>query len=110
MAASVPVACLWWVWHVPLLIVLGVKPDGYTFLSLVGHSLLIDSFFLTSKHNLFVAMLCHQGINTTFLFFVSKAETWGGSLALLLISLAVRAWAHKTSESIAEESALRDDA
>jgi membrane protease YdiL (CAAX protease family) len=85
------VACLWWVWHLPLFVILDVKLSLYTFLALASHSLVIDSLFLLSRRNLLVAMLYHQGINTCFLFFISKAETLGGSIGLGLIALSIRA-------------------
>lgn len=94
------VACLWWVWHLPLFAVLEVDPSGYTFLAMAGHSLLIDSLFLLSKRNLLVAMLYHQGINTSFLFLVSKTETPGGSVALLMIAVVTRAVAHNFCEAV----------
>lgn len=87
---SLVVACLWWVWHIPLFIILDVPVQPFNFLAMAGHSLIIDSFFLLSGHNLFVAMLYHQGINTSFLFFISKAETPAGALALLVIGLTLR--------------------
>lgn len=84
------VAVLWWVWHLPLFIVLGVEPTPYTLLGMVGHSLLMDSFFLLSGRNLLVAMLYHQGINTSFLFFMAGIETPFGSGVLLVFALTVR--------------------
>jgi uncharacterized protein len=97
LTASGMVAALWWVWHLPLFVVLGVDLNGYMFIVMAGHSLLIDSFFLLARHNLLVAMLYHQGINTSFLFFASKAESLGGSVVLLLIAVIARAWVHTRS-------------
>ncbi|MGK2924904.1 MAG: CPBP family intramembrane glutamic endopeptidase [Lysobacterales bacterium] len=94
LAGSGIVAGLWWVWHLPLFVVLGVSPNGYTFLTMAGHSLLLDSLFLLSRNNLLVAMLYHQGINTSFLFLMSKAETPAGSALLLLVAIITRAVVH----------------
>ena len=87
---SVLVAIMWWIWHVPLFIVLDVTPNGYSFLEMVGHSLLIDSVFLFSGRNLLVAMLYHQGVNTSFMFFASKTRTIYGLIVLLGIAVIVR--------------------
>jgi len=95
LSGSAVVGCLWWVWHVPLFVVLGVDWDVPRFVTMVSHSLLIDSLFLLSGRNLLVAMLHHQGINTSFMFLVSKAETPGGSVALALIALIIRAAVHR---------------
>ena len=84
------VACLWWIWHLPLFVILEVNLNAYTFLAMASHSLLIDSLFLLSGRNLLVAMIYHQGINTSFLFLV-KAETLGGSVAFLLVAVITRA-------------------
>ncbi len=94
LAGSGVVAGLWWIWHLPLFVVLGVEPNAYTFLAMAGHSLVLDSLFLLSGRNLLVAMLYHQGINTSFLFFISKTETPGGSVALLLVAVITRAVVH----------------
>ncbi len=94
LAGSVIVAGLWWIWHLPLFVVLGVEPSAYTFLAMAGHSLVLDSLFLLSGRNLLVAMIYHQGINTSFLFFISKNETLGGSVALLLVAVITRAVVH----------------
>lgn len=95
LAGSGIVAGLWWVWHLPLFMVLGVDPTGWTLLAMVGHSLLIDSLYLLSGRNLLVAMLYHQGVNTSFLFFASKAETAAGSAVILVIGLIVRVAVHR---------------
>jgi uncharacterized protein len=95
LSASVFVAALWWIWHLPLFVVLGVDLNGYMFLVMAAHSLLIDSFFLLTRHNLLVAMLYHQGVNTSFLFLISKADSPGGSIVLLLIAVIARMWVHK---------------
>jgi hypothetical protein len=76
------------------IVVLGVSPNGYTLLAMAGHSLMIDSLFLLSRNNLLVAMLYHQGINTSFLFLISKAETPAGSALLLLVAIITRAVVH----------------
>jgi hypothetical protein len=52
-----------------------VELTAYTVLVLASHSLLVDSLYLLSGRNLLVAMLYHQGINTSLLFFISKNET-----------------------------------
>jgi hypothetical protein len=72
-------------------VILEVELTAYTFLVLASHSLLIDSLYLLSGRNLLVAMLYHQGVNTSFLFFVSRAETPDGALALGLLALLARA-------------------
>lgn len=89
------VAGLWWIWHVPLFLVLDVEPGVYSFLAMAAHSLLLDSLFLLSGRNLLVAMLYHQGINTSFMFFVSKTETMTGSVFLLVVAIVARAAAHR---------------
>jgi membrane protease YdiL (CAAX protease family) len=90
LAGSAIVACLWWIWHLPLFLVLGVDPTGYNFLVMAAHSLLLDSLFLLSGRNLLVAMLYHQGINTSFMFFVSKAETPVVAAIFLIVALVAR--------------------
>jgi membrane protease YdiL (CAAX protease family) len=90
---SAVVAVLWWVWHVPLFVVLGVAPNGYSFLEMVGFSLLIDSFFLLSGGNLLVAMFAHQGVNIGFLFFAGQTKTLAGLIVLLAVAFALRGWA-----------------
>jgi membrane protease YdiL (CAAX protease family) len=94
LTGSVLVASLWWIWHLPLFLILDVNPNAYTFLAMLGHSLLIDSVFLLSRHNLLVAMLYHQGVNTSFIFLVSKTETLGGSAVLLLVAIVTRVVIH----------------
>jgi uncharacterized protein len=94
---SAVVAVMWWLWHVPLFIVLGVAPDGYSFLEMFGFSLLIDSFFLLSGRNLLSAMFAHQGANISFLFFESRTKTVVGLAILLGIAITVRAWAEAKS-------------
>lgn len=100
------VACLWWVWHLPLFVVLDVPLSVYTFLAMAGHSLLIDSFFLISKRNLLTAMLYHQGVNTSFLFLISKTETLGGSMALGLVALISRAVVQNLDRASGQESRI----
>jgi len=34
---STVVAVMWWIWHVPLFIVLDVPPNGYSFLEMAGN-------------------------------------------------------------------------
>jgi membrane protease YdiL (CAAX protease family) len=87
---SALVAVMWWIWHVPLLIVLGVTPNVFSFLEMAGHSLLIDSVFLFSGRNLLVAMLYHQGLSTSFMFFASRTQTVYGLVILLVTAIAVR--------------------
>jgi membrane protease YdiL (CAAX protease family) len=87
---STVVAVMWWIWHVPLFIVLDVPPNGYSFLEMAGHSLLIDRFFLLSGRNLLAAMLYHQGVNTSFMFFASSTQTVHGLVVLLGVAVAVR--------------------
>jgi membrane protease YdiL (CAAX protease family) len=90
---SALVAVLWWIWHVPLFIVLGVEPNASSFLEMFGFSLLIDSFYLLSGRNLLVAMFAHQGNNIGFMFFDGKTKTLVGLVLLLGTALIVRAWA-----------------
>jgi membrane protease YdiL (CAAX protease family) len=92
---SALVAVLWWVWHVPLFIVLGVQPNSASFLEMVGHSLLIDSFFLLSNRNLLSAMLYHQGVNIAFMFFAPKTQSVVGVVLLLGIALTLRTIAQR---------------
>jgi membrane protease YdiL (CAAX protease family) len=87
---SALVAVLWWVWHVPLFLVLGVEPNAGSFLEMVGHSLLIDSFFLLSNRNLLSAMLYHQGVNIAFMFFAPKTQSTLGLVVLLGTALTLR--------------------
>jgi membrane protease YdiL (CAAX protease family) len=87
---SALVAVMWWVWHVPLFIVLGVAPTGYSFLEMLGHSLLIDSFFLLSGRNLLSAMFYHQGVNISFMFFAAKTQSVAGVTLLLCIAVGLR--------------------
>jgi uncharacterized protein len=94
------VASLWWVWHLPLFVVLGVEPTAYNFLVMAAHSLLIDSLFLLSGRNLLVPMLYHQGVNTSFLFLLSKAETLAGSVILLVVAVMVRFAVHRMTTRI----------
>jgi membrane protease YdiL (CAAX protease family) len=87
---SAIVAVLWWIWHVPLFIVLGVAPTGYSFLEMLGHSLMIDSFFLLSGRNLLSAMCYHQGVNISFMFFAPKTQSVAGLTLLLSIAVGLR--------------------
>lgn len=89
------VAVMWWIWHIPLFLILDVAPNGYSFLEMAGHSLLIDSVFLFTGRNLLAAMLYHQGVNTSFMFFASKTQTIPGLIVLLCIALIVRCLAEK---------------
>jgi membrane protease YdiL (CAAX protease family) len=88
---SILVAVMWWIWHVPLFIALDVPLNGYSLLELAGHSLLIDSVFLFSGRNLLVAMLYHQGVNTSFMFFASNTQTVHGLIILLGVAVGARA-------------------
>jgi membrane protease YdiL (CAAX protease family) len=90
---SAVVALMWWVWHVPLFIVLGVAPNGYSLLEMVGFSLLIDSCYLLSGRNLLAAMFAHQGANIGFMFFAGKTKSVVGLAILLGIAIALRVWA-----------------
>lgn len=95
---STVVAVMWWVWHVPLFVILDVPANGYTFLEMAGHSLLIDSFFLLSGRNLLAAMLYHQGVNTSFMFFASKTQTVHGLFVLLGVAVGVRILAERNAK------------
>jgi hypothetical protein len=86
------VVTLWWIWHIPLFIVLGISPSGYSFLEMVGFSLLIDSFFLLSGRNLLAAMFGHQGVNIKFLFLEANTQSIVGLAILLGTALVVRTW------------------
>jgi membrane protease YdiL (CAAX protease family) len=92
---SALVAVLWWVWHVPLFVVLGVSPSAWSFLEMLGHSLLVDSFFLLSGRYLLAAMCYHQGVNISFMFFAAKTQSVTGLILLLGVALAVRARAER---------------
>lgn len=92
---STVVAVMWWIWSVPLFVVLDVPPNGYSFLEMAGHSLLIDSFFLLSGRNLLAAMLYHQGVNTSFMFFASRTHTVHGLVVLIGVAVFVRIVAEK---------------
>lgn len=89
------VAGMWWIWHLPLFLVLDVTPNGYSFLEMAGHSLLIDSLFILSGRNLLAAMLYHQGVNTSFMFLAAKTQTAYGLVVLLGIAGAVRVLAER---------------
>ena len=89
------VAVMWWIWHIPLFIILDVTPNGYSFLEMAGHSLLIDSVFLFSGRNLLVAMLYHQGVNTSFMFFASRTQTTSGLVILLTVAISARILAER---------------
>lgn len=95
LVGSAIVAVLWWLWHTPLFVVLGVDVNAYSFLEMLGHSLLIDSVFLLSGRNLLMPMLYHQGVNTCFMFFVSGTRSVSGIVLFLAIAVAVRAFAQK---------------
>jgi membrane protease YdiL (CAAX protease family) len=102
---SAIVAVLWWVWHVPLFIVLGVAPNGYSFLEMFGHSLLIDSFFLLSGRNLLSAMFYHQGVNISFIFFAPKTHSVAGVTLLLTVAVGFRLSAERRlKHAVAETS------
>lgn len=105
-AGSGIVAGLWWIWHLPLFVVLGVDPTLYTLLGMAGHSLVLDSLFILSGRNLLVAMLYHQGINTSFLFFISPIETPFGSVALLVVALMFRLGIHFAGKPSNPDGAL----
>lgn len=92
---SALVAVLWWVWHIPLFVILGVPSNGYSFFEMLGHSLLIDSFFLLSGRNLLSAMLYHQGVNISFIFFAPKTQSSAGLMLLFAIALSLRAMAER---------------
>jgi membrane protease YdiL (CAAX protease family) len=100
---SALVAVLWWVWHVPLFIVLHVAPNGYSFLEMFGHSLLIDSFFLLSGRNLLSAMFYHQGVNISFMFFSPKTHSVAGVTILLGIAASLRMIAERRLKQMVEE-------
>ncbi|MBN2371664.1 MAG: CPBP family intramembrane metalloprotease [Vicinamibacteria bacterium] len=95
--ASVLIATLWAVWHVPLLVALDVPLNGFSLAEMAGYSLLIDSLFLLSRRNLLVAMLCHQGVSTQFMFFASQARTIVGLSLLFCIAISLRLLAEKRS-------------
>lgn len=101
---STVVAVMWWIWHVPLFIVLDGPPNGYSFLEMAGHSLLIDSFFLLSGRNLLAAMLYHQGVNTSFMFFASRTQTIHGLVVLLGVAVGVRLFAEKRTKRVRLET------
>lgn len=92
---SLLVAVMWWVWHLPLFEVLEAPIDVFSFLEMFGHSLLIDAFFLLSGRNLLAAMLYHQGVNVSFLFFTPATRSLAGAGLLLASALALRAAAVK---------------
>jgi membrane protease YdiL (CAAX protease family) len=95
MEGSVLVAVMWWIWHIPLFLILDVTPNAYSFLEMAGHSLLIDTLFLLSGGNLLVAMLYHQGVSTGFMFFASKTQTVYGLTLLLGIAVMARIFAER---------------
>jgi uncharacterized protein len=102
---SALVAVMWWVWHVPLFLVLGVAPTGHTFLEMLGHSLLIDSFYLLSGRNLLSAMCYHQGVNISFMFFTAKTQSLAGLSLLLCVALVLRVSAERRlRKSLAQTS------
>ena len=100
---SALVAVLWWTWHLPLFIVLGVPSNGYSFLEMLGHSLLIDTFFLLSGRNLLSAMLYHQGVNISFIFFAPKTQSISGLILLLGIALSLRATVERRVKHVVAE-------
>jgi hypothetical protein len=87
--ASSIVGILWWTWHVPLFIVLGVPVTFYSCLEFVGYSFIIDTLFLYSQNNLLIAMLCHQGLNTKFTFFAGRTSNMPGLLILWAICILI---------------------
>jgi len=85
--ASSIVGVLWWTWHVPLFIVLGVPVTFFSCLEFVGYSFIIDTLFLYSQNNLLIAMLCHQSLNTKFTFFAGRTSNIPGILILWAICI-----------------------
>jgi membrane protease YdiL (CAAX protease family) len=106
LVASVFIAALWAVWHVPLLAALGVPLGPSSLAELAGYSLVIDSLYLLSGRNLLVAMLCHQGVSTQFMFFASQARTPVGLSTLFCVAISLRLVAEK--RSLAAVHSLRE--
>ncbi len=80
--AGIIVGSLWWLWHIPLFIVLNVPITLFSYLQMLGFSLLIDYLFLYSGNNILVAMLAHQSITTKFTFFDGKTNEPSGLIVL----------------------------
>ena len=106
MFASVLIAVLWAVWHVPLLVALGVPLGPASLAELAGFSLLIDSLYLLSGRNLLVAMLCHQGVSTQFMFFSSQARTAIGLVTLFLVAISLRLVAERGALALPQNTEL----
>ncbi len=85
--ASSIVGVLWWTWHLPLFVVLGVPVTFYSCIEFVGYSFIIDTLFIYSKNNLLIAMLCHQSLNTKFTFFAGRTSNMPGLLILWAICI-----------------------
>jgi len=87
--AGLIVGSLWWLWHVPLFMALGVPVNLFSYLQMLGFSFLIDYLFLSSGYNILVAMFAHQSITTKFTFFDGKTNEPAGLIVLWGILLVV---------------------
>jgi membrane protease YdiL (CAAX protease family) len=91
LAGSLTLGTIWYIWHIPLHIALGVPVDLGAFLQLVLFSILIDILFTYTDSNLLIAMLVHQGISTKFSFFAADNSTVSGLLILAIFVLLTKA-------------------
>ena len=80
--AGIIVGSLWWLWHIPLFIVLNIPITLFSYLQMLGFSFFIDYLFLKSENNILVAMLAHQSITTKFTFFDGKTNEPEGLMVL----------------------------
>ncbi len=59
---SLVIGSYWWLWHQMSNLYWGLYPTPISYLSMLGHSFVIDSLFNLSGHNLLTAMFAHQSI------------------------------------------------
>lgn len=87
---SILVGSLWWVWHIPIYVTYGTSLSFLSFMGLLGYSFVLDAFFVLSGHNLFAAMLFHQGMNTALVFFNPGTDTPIGIMILWIFVILIR--------------------
>ena len=86
----------WWLWHQPINIANGLEVSLYSYLLMLSHSFITDSFYNLSNKNLLSAMFVHSSLIMTFNFIYQSKNVFVLVMFLIgIFTLRILEWRRK---------------
>ncbi|MFX0001650.1 MAG: CPBP family intramembrane glutamic endopeptidase [Candidatus Hodarchaeota archaeon] len=90
----------WWLWHQPINIANGLEVSLYSYLLMLSHSFIIDSFYNLSNKNLLSAMFTHSSIIVSYNFIYQSKNLFVLLMFLIgILTLRTLEWRKKKEGS-----------